>query len=54
MLTQNATINDRSTRQYGEKGKAGWVHRNQNNAFEWSEMPTRGLLFQCPSTIKAC
>jgi hypothetical protein len=26
--------------------------RNQNNVFEWSDMSTRGLLFQWASTIK--
>jgi len=23
-----------------------WLARNQNNVFEWSDMSTRGLLFQ--------
>jgi hypothetical protein len=27
-----------------------WVARNQNNVSEWSDMSTRGLLFQCAST----
>jgi len=26
--------------------------RNQNNVFEWSDMSTRGLLFQWARTIK--
>jgi hypothetical protein len=29
-----------------------WSARNQNNVFEWSDMSTRGLLFQWASTIK--
>ena len=29
-----------------------WLARNQNNVSEWSDMSTRGLLFQCASTIK--
>ena len=29
-----------------------WLARNQNNVSEWSDMPTRGLLFQWASTIK--
>ena len=29
-----------------------WFARNQNNAFEWSDMSTRGLLLQWASTIK--
>ena len=29
-----------------------WLVRNQNNVSEWSDMPTRGLLFQLVSTIK--
>ena len=28
-----------------------WLVRNQNNVSEWSDMSTRGLLFQC-FTIK--
>ena len=27
-----------------------WLARNQNNVSEWSDMYTRGLLFQCTST----
>ena len=29
-----------------------WLARNQNNVSEWSDMFTRGLLFQWASTIK--
>jgi hypothetical protein len=29
-----------------------WFSRNQNNVSEWSDMSTRGMLFQCASTIK--
>jgi hypothetical protein len=29
-----------------------WLARNQNNVSEWSDMSTRGLLFQWDSTIK--
>ena len=29
-----------------------WLARNQNNVSEWSDMSTRGLLFQWTSTIK--
>ena len=29
-----------------------WLARNQNNVSEWSDMSTRGLLFQRASTIK--
>ena len=29
-----------------------WLARNQNNVFEWSDMSTRGLLFQWTSTTK--
>ena len=29
-----------------------WFARNQNNVSEWSDMSTRGLLFQWASTIK--
>ena len=29
-----------------------WLTRNQNNVSEWSDMSTRGLLFQWASTIK--
>jgi hypothetical protein len=29
-----------------------WLARNQNNVSEWSDMSTRGLLFQGASTIK--
>ena len=30
-----------------------WLARNQNvNVSQWSDMSTRGLLFQCASTIK--
>jgi hypothetical protein len=29
-----------------------WLARNQNNVSEWSDMSTRGLLFQWSSTIK--
>ena len=29
-----------------------WMTRNQNNVSEWSDMSTRGLLFQWASTIK--
>jgi hypothetical protein len=29
-----------------------WLARNQNNVSEWSDMSTRGLLFQRTSTIK--
>jgi hypothetical protein len=29
-----------------------WLARNQNNVSEWSNMSTRGLLFQWASTIK--
>jgi hypothetical protein len=29
-----------------------WLARNQNNVSEWSDMSTRGLLFQWASTIK--
>jgi hypothetical protein len=34
------------------KGK-NWLVRNQNKVSEWSNMSTRGLLFQCASTIKS-
>jgi hypothetical protein len=30
-----------------------WLARNQNNVSEWSDMSTRGLLFQWASTIKS-
>jgi hypothetical protein len=29
-----------------------WLARNQNNMSEWSDMSTRGLLFQLASIIK--
>ena len=29
-----------------------WLARNQNNVSEWSDISTRGLLFQWASTIK--
>jgi hypothetical protein len=29
-----------------------WLARNQNNVSEWSDLSTRGLLFQWASTIK--
>ena len=29
-----------------------WLTRNQNNVSKWSDKSTRGLLFQCASTIK--
>jgi hypothetical protein len=29
-----------------------WLARNQNNVSEWSDMSTRGLLFQWASTIR--
>jgi hypothetical protein len=29
-----------------------WLARNQNNVSEWSDMSTRGLLYQWASTIK--
>ena len=29
-----------------------WLVRNQNNVSEWSNMSTRGLLFQWASTMK--
>jgi hypothetical protein len=29
-----------------------WLARNQNNLSEWSDMSTRGLLFQWTSTIQ--
>ena len=29
-----------------------WLIRNQNNVSEWSDMSTRGLMFQWASTIK--
>ena len=29
-----------------------WLARNQDSVFEWDAMSTRGLLFQCASTIK--
>ena len=29
-----------------------WLARNQNNVSEWSDMSSRGLLFQSASTIK--
>jgi hypothetical protein len=29
-----------------------WLARNRNNVFEWSDMSTRGLLFQWASTKK--
>jgi hypothetical protein len=29
-----------------------WLARNQNNVSEWSDMSTRGLLFQQANTIK--
>ena len=29
-----------------------WLARNQNNVSQWSDMSTRGLLFQRDSTIK--
>jgi hypothetical protein len=29
-----------------------WLARNQNNVSEWSDMSTRGLMFQWASTIK--
>jgi hypothetical protein len=29
-----------------------WLARNQNNMSEWSDMSTRGLLYQWASTIK--
>ena len=29
-----------------------WSPRNQNNVSKWSDMSTRGLLFQSASTIK--
>ena len=29
-----------------------WLARNQNNVSEWSDMSTRGLLFQRASTIQ--
>ena len=35
----------------GRKNK-DWLTRNQNNVSEWSDMATRGLLFQWTSTIK--
>jgi hypothetical protein len=35
----------------GRKSK-DWLARNQNNVSEWSDMSTRGLLFQWDSTIK--
>jgi len=35
------------------RGKSkDWLARNQNNVSEWSDMSTRGLLFQGASTIK--
>jgi hypothetical protein len=35
------------------RGKSkDWLARNQNNVSEWSNMSTRGLLFQWASTIK--
>jgi hypothetical protein len=33
------------------KGK-DWSARNHNNGSKWSDMSTRGLLFQWASTIK--
>jgi len=33
-----------------KKGK-DWLARNQNNVFKWSDMSTRGLLFQWASII---
>ena len=29
-----------------------WLARNQNNVYEWSDMSTRGLLFQWASTMQ--
>ena len=29
-----------------------WLAQNQDNVSEWGDMSTRGLLFQCASTIK--
>jgi hypothetical protein len=29
-----------------------WLPRNQNNMSKWSDMSTRGLLFQWSSTVK--
>ena len=29
-----------------------WLARNQINVSEWSDMSTRGLLFQCASAMK--
>ena len=29
-----------------------WLARNQNNVSEWSDISTRGLLFQSASTVK--
>jgi hypothetical protein len=34
------------------KKSRNWLARNQNNVSEWSDMSTRGLLFQGASTIK--
>ena len=33
------------------KNSKDWLARNQNNVTEWSNMSTRGLLFQSTSTI---
>ena len=30
-----------------------WLARIQDNVFEWNDMSTRGLLFQCASTMKS-
>jgi hypothetical protein len=29
-----------------------WLDRNHDNVSEWSDMSTRGVLFQCASTIQ--
>ena len=34
------------------KKSKDWLARNQNNVSEWSDISTRGLLFQWASTIK--
>jgi hypothetical protein len=31
---------------HARRNSKDWFARNQNNVFEWSDMSTRGLLFQ--------
>ena len=42
-FAKHATLRRKST---------DWLARNENNVSEWSDMSTRGLLFQRASTIK--